>query len=414
MSKTRLSSFAPHRSRVVVAMSGGVDSSVAAKILVEQGYDVIGVTMKLWNYDEVGGNVDLSNSCCSLDSINGARMVCAELEIPHFVYDFSSEFQKMVIENFKSEYLAGRTPNPCIRCNTYLKWHALLDKITEIDADSIATGHYAQIVKKDGKFAIARATYREKDQSYALWELSQENLKRTIFPLGELTKPEVRKIAKSANLETADEPESQEICFIPDNDYYRFLRENTPDAMAEIGEGRILDENANELGTHKGFPFYTVGQRRGLGIYDATPFYVKKIDGEKNEIIVAKKDAMTFSEMKVGQLNWMIPPKSDEFSAQVKIRYRHEAVKSAVFKAKDKRQKAESKTCHCEDPPVGGDEAISNEPRQTEKIASSANWRIRNDTILVKFSTPQTAVAPGQSAVFYDGDVVLGGGIIFN
>lgn len=373
-------------------MSGGVDSSVAAKILVGQGYEVIGVTMKLWNYDEVGGNVDLSNSCCSLDSINGARMVCTELGIPHFVYDFSSEFQKIVIENFKTEYLAGRTPNPCIRCNTYLKWHTLLDKITEIDVDFIATGHYAQIVEKDENFAIARAKYREKDQSYALWELSQENLKRTLFPLGKLTKPEVRNIAKEANLETADEPESQEICFIPDNDYHRFLNENALDEMAKIGDGKILDEAGNELGTHKGFPFYTVGQRRGLGIYDATPFYVKKIDATKNEIIVAKKEAMTFVEMKVGQLNWMIPPKIEEFSAKVKIRYRHEAVECNVQMNEGKRRKAKGKK---------------------EEIASPLARNDRN-FVTVRFAEPQIAVAPGQSSVFYKNDVVLGGGIIFD
>jgi len=360
--------------RVGVAMSGGVDSSVAAMILVEQGYDVVGVTMKLWNYDEVGGNTDLANSCCSLDSINAARMVCAEIGISHFVYDFSDQFSEKVVENFKSEYLAGRTPNPCIRCNTYLKWHAFLEKITEINAKYIATGHYAKIVKHSGRLAVARAMYLEKDQSYALWELSQGNLERTIFPLGTLTKPEVRNIAREAGLETADEPESQEICFIPDNNYHRFLNENALDEMANIGKGKILDEDGKILGTHKGFPFYTIGQRRGLGVYDTTPFYVKKIDGETNEIIVAKKEAMIFTEMKVEQLNWMIPPKNETFPAQVKIRYRHEAVDCMV-------------------------------------LLSRYN---SSDFATVKFAKPQIAVAPGQSAVFYHDDVILGGGLILH
>lgn len=253
------------KKRVVVAMSGGVDSSVAAGILVRQGYDVIGITIKTYKYEDVGGNTGNESSCCSLDGINDARAVAAQLGFPHYVLDFSEQFGVEVIENFVGEYLAGRTPNPCVVCNRRIKWEELIRKSDALDAAYIATGHYAQVRfdSTTNRYLLSRGRDHSKDQSYALWGLTQESLSRTMFPLAEMTKSEARAVAAEMGLSTAGKGESFEICFIPDNNYERFLKERVPDLEKRVQGGEMIMDG-EVVGKHKGYPFYTVGQRRGL------------------------------------------------------------------------------------------------------------------------------------------------------
>jgi tRNA-specific 2-thiouridylase len=358
--------------RVAVAMSGGVDSSVAAKLLVDRGFNVVGVTMKLWDFATVGGNVFSDSSCCSLVDMQNARDVCHQLGIPHYILNFSGSFRKMVIDNFSNEYLLGRTPNPCIRCNTYVKWKVLLNKLGEFGCDCMATGHYA-IRDKDkttGRIQIRMGKDRNKDQSYVLWGLSQESLSRTLFPLGEYTKFQVRSFARKANLKTAEKAESQEICFIPDNDYRRFLREYRKEQMETISSGNFMDEEGNILGQHEGYPNYTVGQRRRLRLALGKPMYVKEIRPGSNEVILAEKENIRAVGCKVEQVNWVsIEPPESNINAHVKIRYKHTGVHSEVIPLKQGK-------------------------------------------VQINFHEKQEAVTPGQSAVFYSGDILLGGGII--
>jgi tRNA-specific 2-thiouridylase len=277
------------KQRVVVAMSGGVDSSVVAGILVREGYEVVGITIKTYKYEEVGGNSGNDSSCCSLDGINDARAVASALGIPHYVLDFSERFGAEVIDNFVGEYLAGRTPNPCVICNRKIKWEELIRKSESLGASLIATGHYARVrfEASSRRHILSRGKDREKDQSYALWGLTQESLSKTIFPLSEMTKPEARALAMEMGLPTASKGESFEICFIPDNNYERFPKERIPDLESRVDGGEmILDGKV--VGKHKGTPFYTIGQRKGLGTAFGEPIYVTGIDGAANRVRIGR------------------------------------------------------------------------------------------------------------------------------
>ncbi len=357
--------------RVVVAMSGGVDSSVAAAMLAQQGYEVIGITMKTSNYEDVGGNEGNEKSCCSLDGINDARQVAARWGFPHYVLDFTERFSGEVIQPFIREYLAGRTPNPCVLCNRTIKWEELLKKADALGAGHIATGHYARVhySADRNRYWISRGRDSNKDQSYALWGLTQESLARTLFPLGELSKPEVRNLAKEFGLDAAKKGESFEICFIPDNNYERFLKERVPGLEERVAGGEITMDG-RPVGTHRGFPFYTIGQRRGVGIATGEPVYVTAIDPVNNRVEVGPERALSRKGMTVHALNWM---KYDEpiagLSIDVRIRYK--------------------------------------DPGGAAQLVNLGNGRVS-----VHFAEPRRAVTPGQSAVFYEGEDIVGGGII--
>ncbi len=357
-------------STVVVAMSGGVDSSVAAALLLEQGYRVIGITMKTYNFDEVGGNVGNEASCCGLDAFNDARMVAVKLGIPHYVADFTKEFGREVIDNFVDEYLRGRTPNPCIICNRTIKWGALLARAQSLGAARLATGHYARLRYDEpaDRYMLLRPADRAKDQTYALWRLSQEALANTLFPLGDLTKSEVRSIAARYGLATAAKEESFEICFVPDNDYRRFLRERVPDLKTRAGEGDLMFDG-RVVGRHTGFPDYTIGQRSGLGAH-AERVYVTGLDAERNRVVIGRAADVLRRELVAGDLNLVSRASLDgELRVHAQVRYK--------------------------DTP----EAAS--------VAPDGEGRVK-----VVFDSPKRAITPGQSVVFYDGDVLVGGAVI--
>ena len=357
---------------VVVAMSGGVDSSVAALLLHKQRYRVIGITMKLWDFEQVGGNINYESGCCSPQSFNDARMICVSLGIPYYVLNFSREFYAQVVEDFVDEYLAGRTPNPCIRCNTKIKWQTLLEKSEELGADLIATGHYARVVHntKTGRYELLRGKDKQKDQSYALWGLSQHSLSRTIFPLGEYSKTEIRNLARKFNLHTADKNESQEICFVPDNDYHRLLRRARARPDREIKKGNIINTQGEIVGRHDGYPFYTIGQRKGLGGGFRKPMYVVDIDASKNQITIGGQEDLLCRDFIIDNINLIsISEIKQPTPAKIKIRYNDNGQEGMLYAHK-------------------------------------------SDQIRIVFKNPQRAVTPGQSAVFYANDRVLGGGII--
>lgn len=346
--------------RVVVGMSGGVDSSVAAYLLKKQGYDVIGVTMQLWEGDDVEGN------CCGLSAAEDARAVAYRIGIPHYVFNFKQVFKEKVIDYFIEEYLNAATPNPCIACNRYVKWEALLHRSMEIGADYIATGHYASVVKHPvtGRYTIKQAD--NKDQSYALYSLTQEQLSRTLMPDGEYTKAEIREIAAEIGLRVADKPDSQDICFVPEGNYGSFINENT-DVI--IPEGDFVDSKGNVFGRHKGITNYTIGQRKGLGIALGVPAYVTEIDRENNRVVIGSNEDLFKRNVIIRAYNPMaFGEVKEEIRCMGKLRYN--------------QQKA-----HCVIRPWG-------------------------DYIEAVFDEPQRAVTPGQAAVFYDNEYVLGGGVI--
>ncbi|MBU8934212.1 MAG: tRNA 2-thiouridine(34) synthase MnmA [candidate division Zixibacteria bacterium] len=356
--------------KVLVALSGGVDSSVAALLLKEQGYDVIGAHMKLWDYVDVGGDIYRDGRCCSLDSITDCRLICDRIDAPFYVLNMSEQFRKCVIEDFVSEYKAGHTPNPCIRCNSDIKWAAFLHKARELGCDYIATGHYAFIEKNDvGRYQIRQGIDNTRDQSYVLWGLSQEALAMTLMPLGGLLKKDVRQIAHENNLRTADNKESREICFVPDDDYHRFLKEWCQKEGTAFSPGDIVHDNGTVLGRHEGTPFYTIGQRRGLGIAHPTPLYVHRIDPETNRVIVGDDAGLYCDELEATQINWVAKEVTSSLEASVKIRYQHLPAAAKIV-------------------------------------------RLTDDHVRVTFREKQRAITPGQSVVFYESDVLVGGGII--
>jgi len=360
-----------NKETVVVAMSGGVDSSVAAALLQEQGYNVIGVTMSLWDYDRVGGNLNMDSGCCSLDTLDDARCVSSNLGIPYYVVNFREEFEAAVSDNFIFEYLDGRTPNPCVRCNTYIKWGVLLKKAEELGADKIATGHYARVGfdESQGRFVLRRGIDNRKDQSYALWGIRQQGLAQTLFPAGEYTKPEIRDIARKIGLKTAEKQESQEICFIPDNDYSRYLKKQRPDLQA-LADGEIIDQQNNVIGRHKGFPFYTIGQRKGLGLSVPDPVYVTEIDAGANRVKVGFQKDLEHCGLIADNVNWVsFSPPTRPMQVQAKIRY-NSPPEPALLTVQD------------------------------------------DNAVKITFDRPQRAVTSGQSVVFYQDDLVVGGAVI--
>jgi tRNA-specific 2-thiouridylase len=361
---------------VVVGMSGGVDSSLAAFLLNQQGYRVAGVSLKLFDYKDVGGKPGAERSCCSEESINVARQVCEDMGIPHHVVDMQEEFKKEVISNFVKEYLNGRTPNPCIICNTEIKWKSLWKKAESLGAKLVATGHYARVRYDQDKkrYQLLRGIDSTRDQSYALWGLSQRDLSHTIFPLGELTKKEVRILAKEHGLKVADREESQEICFVPDDDYARFIRgwstKSNLKAEGIIKPGPILNMRGEKLGEHQGIPFYTIGQRRGLKIAVGKPLYVVRIDPEKNAIYVGEDQELFGSSFVVNKVNWIaFDALENQMDSHIQIRYKHVAQKGTICP-------------------------------------------LTNGEVMVKFDKSERAITPGQSAVFFSGEMVLGGGVI--
>src|ERR1051326_3120341 len=293
------------KKRVLVAMSGGIDSSMAALLLHEQGYEVVGITMKTWDYASAGGSKK-ETGCCSLDSINDARTISVTYGFPHIVLDLRQEFGDAIINNFVDEYLAGRTPNPCVLCNTYIKWDALLRRADQLNCEFIATGHYARIRFENGRYVLSKGLDDTKDQSYVLWGLTQESLKRTIFPLANMTKKEVRALAMEKGFpELANKSESYEICFIPDNDYRGFLRRKVTDMDEKIGEGDFVLSDGTIVGKHKGYPFYTIGQRKGLEIAVGEPLFVTKINPDTNRITLGNFDDLKKQEMWVHDVNFI-------------------------------------------------------------------------------------------------------------
>lgn len=357
------------KKRVLMAMSGGIDSTVAAMLLIEQGYELEGVTFRVW--DNVSkACMEKETGCCSVDAMFEAKSMATKLGFKHEIFDIRKHFKNTVISNFIGEYLAGRTPNPCVVCNSSIKWGEIIKKADELDCEYIATGHYAQIVEENKRFFIRKGIDTTKDQSYFLWNLTQENLKRTLFPLGHLTKTEVRKIAFERGYEKLSKKrESQEICFIPDNDYRSFLDKNVANFKNKFGTGNFVDSSGKVLGQHKGFPNYTIGQRKGLEIAVGYPLYVLKIEPENNAIILGTREELNSKVFYVKQANFMkIANIEKEQEALVKIRYRNAG--------------------------------------QTARITQE------KDQLKVEYYEPVDAITPGQSAVFYQNDDLIGGGII--
>lgn len=352
-----------------MAMSGGVDSSVAAVMLHEQGYEVIGITMKTWDYASSGSS-SKETGCCSLDSINDARALAVSYGFPHYILDIREEFGNFVIDNFVEEYLAGRTPNPCVLCNTHIKWEALIKRANHLDCEFIATGHYANIREENNRHVISKGKDENKDQSYVLWGVSQANLARTMLPLGKFHKSEIKQMAiDMGQKELAAKSESYEICFVPDNDYRAFLKHQVPSLEKEVDGGEFVLTDGTVVGKHKGYPFYTVGQRKGLEIALGDPMFVLEILPETNRVVLGKINELQRTQAIVRGYNLVkyanIP---DSIESLTKIRYKDKGTMSLIHEEGDK--------------------------------------------ILVDFLQPVSGLAPGQSAVFYEGNDLIGGGII--
>jgi tRNA-uridine 2-sulfurtransferase len=355
-----------NKTRVVVGMSGGVDSSATAALLLEQGYDVVGITLKLWPQDCVSRAED---KCCGPQAVTDARSVCHKLGIPYYLIDEAAEFQTRVIQYFADEYKAGRTPNPCVMCNQTLKFGRLIGRADQLGAQYIATGHFARLEKSaDGsRTLLKRGRDLRKDQSYFLFSLRQDQLARAMFPLGEKTKSDTRDVARHCNLKTADKEESMEICFVPDNDYGKFLQQAS---LVQKHRGDIVNVHGHVLGQHDGIEFYTIGQRKGLGISSPRPLYVVDLDAENNRVVVGDESALDRDEFVTERCNWIPfeqPP--ERLNVTAKIRYNH--------------------------------------PGTPATLTPLACGRTH-----VKLHTPQRAITPGQAAVFYQDDLVVGGGWI--
>ncbi len=357
--------------RVLVGMSGGVDSSVAAALLVEQGYEVIGITIKTYRYEDVGGNVGNDSSCCSLDGINDARRVCMTLGIPHYTVDFTDVFKRSVIDYFIDAYMSGDTPNPCVKCNRLIKWQEMLKKADALGAEYVAMGHYAYVRRNEStrRFHVARGNDQRKDQSYALWGLTQESLARTLFPLSGFTKEQSRATAERFALPIAAKPESYEICFVADNNYKRFLRDNVKDFDQKVHEGDIVLDG-KVIGKHQGLPYYTVGQRKGLGVSNPEPLYVLNVLTDTNTVVVGREEDLDSTELVAHSVNMQkYADLSEGRELMVKIRYKDNGALA---------------WCKTQD----------------------------NGTLSVQFLQPRRAITRGQSVVLYEGDDVVGGAII--
>lgn len=347
-------------------MSGGVDSSVAAYLLKEQGYDVIGVTMQIWQ-DEEEAALEENGGCCGLSAVDDARRVAASLNIPYYVMNFKKEFKENVIDYFINEYLEARTPNPCIACNRYVKWESLLKRSLDIGADYIATGHYARVVKLDnGRYTLKRSATLKKDQTYALYNLTQNQLSKTLMPVGEYTKDEIREIAQKIDLYVANKPDSQDICFVED-DYGKFIEEETG---YKVPKGNFIDMDGNVLGQHKGIVYYTVGQRRGLGLSLKQRGFVVEVRKDTNEVVIGTNDDLMKSSLYGKDVNLMSIETLDRpMKVMAKVRYNHSGAMATIEMAGE-------------------------------------------DRIKVTFDQPQRAITPGQAVVFYDEDYVVGGATI--
>lgn len=356
------------KGKVVVGMSGGVDSSVAAYLLKEQGYDVIGITMQIWQ-DEDRCEIENSGGCCGLSAVEDARRVASQLDIPYYVLNFKKEFKENVIDYFINEYSKGSTPNPCIACNKYVKWESMLKKSLTLGADFIATGHYARVVvhPETKRYTIKTANTQFKDQTYALYNLTQNQLSHTLMPVGDYEKSEIREIAKKIGLLVANKPDSQDICFVPDGDYAKFIKENS---NLKVKKGNFINSKGEILGKHQGIYNYTIGQRKGLGLSFGLPMYVSEIKQDTNEVVLATNEQLFKNTVLIKDFNCMsIENIKGEVKALGKLRY-------------------------------------------SQKQSPCIIRRSENGLVEAIFEEPQRAVTPGQAAVFYDGEYVLGGGVI--